>query len=165
MKEFGIKSPSKILDKTRELVIETFERSESEVKDGMDISLCALNLKSMEMEWAGANNPLWLVRNKELLEYKADKQPIGKYADEKPYTNHSVKLQSGDSIYIFTDGFADQFGGPKGKKFKYKHLAELLIANSNKSPDEQKNTLSVTFDSWKGNLEQIDDVCVIGLRV
>ncbi|HRD38402.1 MAG TPA: SpoIIE family protein phosphatase, partial [Bacteroidia bacterium] len=82
------------------------------------------------MEWAGANNPLWIVRNKELLEYKADKQPIGKYADEKPYTNHTVNLQSGDSIYIFTDGFADQFGGPKGKKFKYKHLAELLIASS-----------------------------------
>ena len=165
VKEFGIKSPSKILDKTRELVIETFERSESEVKDGMDISLCALNLKSMEMEWAGANNPLWVVRNKELLEYKADKQPIGKYADEKPYTNHTVNLQSGDSIYVFTDGFADQFGGPKGKKFKYKHLAELLIANSHKSPDEQKNTLSSTFDTWKGNLEQIDDVCVIGLRI
>lgn len=164
VKEFGIKSPSKILDKTRELVIETFERSESEVKDGMDISLCAYNMQTKELQWSGANNPLWLINNNELIEYKADKQPIGKYAEEKPYTNHSVKLSSGDSVYIFTDGFADQFGGPKGKKFKYKNLADLLLSNCQCNMEQQKQILSSAFEKWKGNLEQIDDVCVIGIR-
>jgi serine phosphatase RsbU (regulator of sigma subunit) len=164
VKEFGITEPGKILDKVRELVIETFEKSESEVKDGMDISLLKIKNET-EVEWSGANNPLWYVQNKELKELKADKQPIGTYAEQKPFTTHKLLLQKGDSMYVFTDGYADQFGGPKGKKFKYKQLEEKLLTDSHKELEEQKTMLEKTFKNWKGNLEQIDDVLVIGIRV
>jgi serine phosphatase RsbU (regulator of sigma subunit) len=166
VKEFNITEPGKILDKVRELVIETFEKSESEVKDGMDISLCALNIKTNELKWAGANNPLWYISGGEgLKEIKADKQPIGKYADEKPFTTHSLQLNKGDTIYLFTDGFADQFGGPKGKKFKYKQLLQLLIDSNNKEMPEQKKMLDTAFKNWKAAIDQVDDVCIIGIKI
>jgi serine phosphatase RsbU (regulator of sigma subunit) len=117
VKEFGITEPNKILDKTRELVLETFAKSESDIKDGMDISLCSLNTKTNELLWSGANNPLWYVSANNLNEIKGDKQPIGKTDDPKPFTTHKIELQKGDTIYIFTDGYADQFGGEKAKKF------------------------------------------------
>ncbi|MEO6305427.1 MAG: tetratricopeptide repeat protein [Bacteroidia bacterium] len=172
--EFGIIDPGKILDKTRELVIATFEKSGEEVKDGMDISLCCLNVKTKELLWAGANNSLWYVKANEIkkdlttnaiLEIKADKQPIGKYDLTKPFTTHKVQLNEGDIIYLFSDGIADQFGGPKGKKFKYKKLKEILLANITRSMDEQQLELETTFNKWKGDLEQIDDVCVIGMKI
>lgn len=165
VKEFGITDPGKILDKVRELVIETFEKSENEVKDGMDISLCALDMERKMLTWAGANNPLWIVRSGQLLETRADKQPIGKYAEEKPFTTHSMQLQEGDMIYIFTDGYADQFGGPKGKKFKYSQLKELLLSIQQHSMDKQQLILDQTFENWRGDLEQVDDVCIVGVKV
>ncbi len=165
VKEFGIKDTGKILDKVRELVLETFEKSESDVQDGMDISVCALNTKTLELKWSGANNPLWYLQNGELPEVTANKQPIGKVDNPTPFTTQTIQLNKNDIIYIFTDGYADQFGGPKGKKFKYKQLKELLIANSTKKMAEQKEILLNTFNTWKGNLEQVDDVCVIGVRV
>ena len=103
--------------------------------------------------------------NFELIETKADKQPIGVFDNRKKFTNHSFDLMKGDTIYIFTDGFADQFGGPKGKKLKYKRLQEILLENYKKSMSEQKEILESIFEEWKGNLEQVDDVCVLGIRV
>ena len=100
-----------------------------------------------------------------LIELKADKQPIGKYSGAKPFTTHQIELNEGDSIYIFTDGFQDQFGGVKQKKFKASQLKELLLANQHLSMVDQKKLLSDTLDKWRGALEQIDDVCVIGVKM
>lgn len=177
--EFRIKDVGELLDKTRELVLETFGKGDKNVKDGMDISLVCINTKKSESKevqitWAGANNPLWFIKKSTnhgsssvntLTEIKADKQPIGITDNPKKFTTHALKLYQDDLIYLFTDGFADQFGGEKGKKFKYKALQELLIANSNQSIQAQKDHLVKAFDEWKGNLEQIDDVCVLGVRI
>ncbi|MCE3259374.1 MAG: hypothetical protein K0S12_1015 [Bacteroidetes bacterium] len=163
--EFGLTDPAKILDKTRELVIATFEKSDKEVKDGMDISLVAIQPQSSSLTWAGANNPLWIIHpNGELREVKADKQPIGKHAVEAPFLSHTVKLEQGDRIFMFTDGIADQFGGPKGKKFKYKQLQKVLLDSMNLNIAQQKDSLNQAFQDWKGSLEQVDDVCVIGIK-
>ena len=185
VREFGLTNPGEILDKTREIVIQEFEKSEEEVKDGMDIALCSLEFKvqsselnqletTVLLQYAGANNPLWIIRhcgldpndrNFELIEYKPNKQPIGKYAEAKPFITHQIQLQKGDSIYIFTDGFADQFGGEKGKKFKKARLKELLLSIQGKSMDDQQKIIGQTFENWKGNSYQIDDVCIIGVRI
>ncbi len=167
VKEFGLRDTGKILDKTRELVLETFAKSGEEIKDGMDISLCGINTHTNKMQWSGANNQLLYIKNKgtELLEIKADKQPIGKTEYPKPFTSHTLELQKGDTIYLMTDGYPDQFGGDKGKKYKYKQLEDLLLANSNKPLEEQKNILSQSFDNWKGKLEQVDDVTIIGIKI
>ncbi len=165
VKEFKIVSPSKILDKVRELVIETFEKSENTVEDGMDISLCCLDKKNLQLTWAGANNPLWIIRDKKLTEYKGDKQPIGKYELTEPFTEHKIQLQKGDIIYLFTDGIADQFGGPKGKKFKYKQLAEIIVANSDLPLPEQNQKLQLEIKNWQGNIEQVDDMSLIAIQI
>ncbi len=172
--EEKITQPCKLLDRTRELVIDQFGRSEEEIKDGMDISLCAFNSKTLELQWAGANNPLWILRNEssDIEIIKADKQPIGKFGDAKPFTNHSVQLAKGDLIYIFTDGFHDQFGGAnhadskaKGKKYKPSRLKDFLTSIHKNVMQEQKELLFKEFENWRGELEQIDDVCVIGVMV
>ena len=172
VREFKLTEPAKILDKVTELVIETFEHSEANIKDGMDIALCSLNTKTNELQYAGANNALYLIRNKELSEIKADKQPIGKFTNTVPFNNHIINLQENDIIYLFTDGYADQFGGENrasrqagGKKFKYKQFKELLLKNCNSPMENQHNELNNVFNTWKGDLEQIDDVCVIGVRI
>ncbi len=165
VKEFGLKDPGQILDKTRAIIIEEFEKSDEEVKDGMDISLCALHNDRSTMKWAGANNPLWIVRNGELIEMKADKQPIGKYAALNPFTTHTISLEENDTIYIFTDGYQDQFGGDKGKKFKASQLKQLLITITNKPIEQQKQILAHNFMEWKNNHEQVDDVCIIGVKI
>ncbi|HWY11416.1 MAG TPA: two-component regulator propeller domain-containing protein [Bacteroidia bacterium] len=168
VKEFGITEPGKILDKTRELVIETFEKSESEVKDGMDISVCSIS-KLQEgnsiIKWSGANNPLWYIQNNKLMEVGPDKQPIGKYDKETTFSVHTVELKKGDSVYLFTDGYADQFGGPNGKKFKYKNFKELLLAVNNLEMAAQKIKIEKALDEWKNNLEQVDDILLIGIRI
>lgn len=190
VKEFKLTDPGLILDKVRELVVETFEKSESEVKDGMDISLCILDTSNNELKWAGANNPLWVVKKGQeaedkgqvkrdekindssliahglsLIEIKPDKQPIGKYAEARPFTTHTVQLQKGDTIYIFTDGYEDQFGGDKGKKFKSANMKKLLLDISSENMETQREKISFEFEKWKGELEQVDDVCVIGVRI
>ncbi|UKN03540.1 tetratricopeptide repeat protein [Paracrocinitomix mangrovi] len=171
-REYQLKEPGLILDKTREIVIEEFEKSEEEVKDGMDIALLSVaRTKSKDegekitVQFAGANNPLWLVRNGELIEIKADKQPIGKYADQKPFTTHDVEVQKGDCLYMFSDGFADQFGGDKGKKYKYKPFKSFLAGIAHLEMDEQKAQIEEEFESWKSGYEQLDDLCVIGVKV
>lgn len=165
VKEFEITEPGKILDKCRELVVETFERSETEVKDGMDISLCLLNKKTKQLEWAGANNPLWIVRNSEIIVFKPNKQAIGKVDKPALYETHMVKLEKDDNIYIFTDGYADQFGGPNGKKFKHQQLVELMCTISTLPIKEQQTVLEKEFEAWRGDLEQVDDICVIGIKI
>ena len=142
------------------------EDAEEEARDGMDISLCAFDLDKMKLEYAGANNSIYLVRKGELTEIKADKMPVGKYSGEiKLFTNYEIILQKNDIIYFFTDGYADQFGGEKGKKFKYKQLEELLISTHNKPMEEQKQILDSTMEKWKGNLEQIDDILILGVKI
>lgn len=164
VKEFEISDPGKILDKARELVLETFRKSGQEVKDGMDISLLVKNMKTGKYKWAGANNPLWYLKGNEMHAIKANKQPIGLSEDPVPFTSHSIPVDEKDTIFLFTDGMADQFGGPNGKKFKYKQISELLINVCESSLKVQKQILEQTFKSWKGELEQVDDVCVIGIR-
>jgi len=163
VREHGLTDPGDILTKTRDIVIEEFEKSEEDVKDGMDIALCSL--EGMKLQYAGAHNPLWIIRNGEIIETKANKQPIGQFDNPEPYTTHSFDLEQGDSIYVFSDGYVDQFGGEKGKKFKAKAFRELLLSIQDKSMEEQKTIIDEAFESWRGNLEQIDDVCVIGVRV
>lgn len=163
--ELELVKPGEILDKVTELVVETFKKSHHDVKDGMDISLCVINIKTGEVAWAGANNPLWYVNNEELTEIKATKQTVGKSDDYKRFTTHFLQLAKGTLVYLFTDGYADQFGGPNGKKFKYKQLADLLISNKNLSMQEQRSRLEKAFMEWKGNIEQVDDVCIIGLKL
>jgi serine phosphatase RsbU (regulator of sigma subunit)/ligand-binding sensor domain-containing protein len=165
--EFNITDTGQILDKVREIVIETFQKSKEEVKDGMDISLCCLNLATRELLWSGANNPLWVIRNKtkSLESFKPDKQPIGKSENPTPfYTNH-ILLEEGDCIYIFTDGYQDQFGGEKGKKFMAAKMKEMFINNYENSMSEQKEIAFNAIQNWKGQLEQVDDICVWGVKI
>lgn len=165
VRESNLSDPGEILDKTRELVLAEFHKSSEEVKDGMDIALCSL--QGTTLKYAGAHNPLWIIRkgSQEVEEIKANKQPIGKYDEPLPYTTHTVKLSDGDSFYIFSDGYADQFGGEKGKKFKAANFKRLLLSIQNESMERQKVLIDEAFDRWKGALEQLDDVCVIGVRV
>ncbi|MFZ5551603.1 MAG: 7TM diverse intracellular signaling domain-containing protein [Bacteroidota bacterium] len=174
VKEFNLSDPGKILDKTSELVIETFVKSGEDVKDGMDISFLSIEISTRKIKWSGANNPLWVIekgqatRDKgqvEIKENKPDKQPIGKSAKVVPFTTHEIEASEGDILILFTDGFADQFGGEKGKKFKYKNLQKLIIENLHLPLSELNHQLSVSFENWKGDLEQVDDVCVIGIRI
>lgn len=165
VREYGLTDPGKILDKTREIVVQEFEKSDEEVKDGMDISLCAYDPVTRMLKWAGANNPVWIVRDGVLQEVKGDKQPIGKHSEQKPFTTHTIQLSEGTAFYIFTDGYYDQFGGDKGKKFKAAKMKELLLSIYQRPMDEQRDIIDETFETWKDNLEQIDDVCVIGVRV
>jgi serine phosphatase RsbU (regulator of sigma subunit) len=169
VKEFQETEPGKILDRTRQLVIEEFEKSDDGVNDGMDVSLIAIQSESgvRRIKWAGANNPLWILRKDadQIEEIKADKQPIGKFSNPKPFGNHSIQLNAGDTCYLFTDGFQDQFGGQKGKKFKASNLKSLLVSIQQKSMSEQKQLIEAAFETWRGALEQIDDVCIWGFRV
>ncbi len=221
VREYGLTDPGKILDKTREIVISEFEKSEEEVKDGMDIALCALTFAQSEkqsvsgsnnsadleaqdrpvsdspalLQYAGAHNPLWIIRKTVsaetgdsfvleevkaefsaatkleqhgdylFIEVKADKQPIGKFDEPQPYITHTIELNQGDTFYTFSDGYADQFGGEKGKKLKAKNFKNLLLSMQNEPMEKQKELIDEAFEKWKGTFEQLDDVCVIGVRV
>ena len=163
--DFKLSEPAKILDKTAELVIQAFKKNEEGVKDGMDISLCAFNLKDNLVAYSGAINSLYHIRKDQLNEIKGDKQPIGQYAEIKPFTQHEIQLEKGDKVYLFTDGYPDQFGGEKGKKFMYKRFRELLLKVSSKNIDAQEQELEQELMGWKRDLEQVDDICVIGIEV
>jgi len=181
--EEGHTDTGKLLDRTRELVVERFAKSGEEVKDGMDISLCALNKQTLELQWSGANNPLYIVRkgivseplvagvpfkdSENGIEIKSDKQPIGyeNHREPEPFTTHKLTLKKGDMLYIFSDGVQDQFGGPRGKKFGPKRLRNLLESVYEKSVAEQEKLVEQAIEDWKGELEQVDDIVLIGLRV
>lgn len=168
--EFKLEDTGTILDKTKELVISTFEKSGSEVKDGMDISLLRIDLSTLHsdtvaLQWSGANNPLYYTRQGAIETIKADKQPIGKSDNRDLFTTHRLSLAKGEMVYLFTDGYADQFGGSGGKKYKYKPLQDLLLSIKAKTSAEQLSALKLGFADWKKDLEQVDDVTVIGIRI
>jgi len=167
VREFALFEPGTILDKARDIVIEAFESTSKFVKDGMDISLLKVNLETFEVEWAGANNPLYLLKrdSKEIEIISADKQPIGKFEMPKPFKNNSLKLEKGDRIFLFSDGFMDQFGGSKGKKYKYSKFRDFLLSIQHLQMEEQKQSLKAEFNAWKGELEQVDDICIVGLKL
>jgi serine phosphatase RsbU (regulator of sigma subunit) len=185
---------SDILDQLRTTVIDALKQKgdSGEQKDGMDISLSVINTETYEMQFAGANNPCWIVSsrqstvdsaqsavgslqskesgqqptaNSQLLELKPDKQPIGIHTNMQPFSNQNYQLQKGDIIYLMSDGFEDQFGGPSRKKFLAKNLKNLLIANSQYPISDQKQTLETTINEWIGNEEQIDDITLFGIKI
>lgn len=160
--------PAAILNSARKIIIERLKKDGSEQggKDGMDVSLIILNREKTILSYAAANNPVLIVRDKEVTELQADKMPVGKHdKDDVSFTRHTFILRPGDMIYCATDGFPDQFGGPKGKKFMFKKMKELLSDISGLSPYEQHQRISKVFKEWKGNLEQVDDVTIVGIRV
>ena len=165
--ENRIHKADEILNRLRDKVIQALEqKGMTEQKDGMDIALCVWNKVDNTLEFAGANNAACIVRNKELIELKPDKMPIGSYiTDSQKFSLTQYKLQTNDVIYLSSDGYPDQFGGKNGKKFKYRQMEELLTTNSQKPMAEQKEILDNAFTQWKGELEQIDDVLLIGIRV
>ena len=156
-----------LLDKTREIVVNRLAKSGDDIKDGMDISLARIDFDKMELQWSGANNPIYLLKkgSKEIEIIKGNKQPVGYTQNPLPFTAHNIKVEKGDKIYLFTDGYADQFGGSKNKKLGYKTLRDLIVNTSHLNMDDQKNKLDEFFRSWKLNEEQIDDVCVIGIKI
>jgi serine phosphatase RsbU (regulator of sigma subunit) len=184
LNEFGLENPAEILEKTSELVLDTFRKSDREVKDGMDVALCVLDLKTKMLSFSGANNPAWIIKSittefigdipaknmiiydqKVLVELRGDKQPIGFAHKKKSFTNQTLQLEIGDTIYLSTDGYVDQFGGDKGKKLKGKFFKEKLLKIQNNTLSEQHEMIVSVFDQWKGELEQVDDVCVLGIRI
>jgi serine phosphatase RsbU (regulator of sigma subunit) len=163
--ELGISEPAKILDQTVVLLEGFFSKSEDHVHDGMDIALCRLEKNGNKLQYAGANRPLYFFKNGAFNEIKADRQPIGKYEYRKGFTNHALELEKGDSIYLFSDGIVDQFGGENSKKFTSKRLKELLESIRHQSMDDQKTLLIKELESWRGHNESIDDACVLGVRM
>lgn len=184
VKDFGLTKPGQILDKTTDLVIEAFVKNGQittgemgeEIKDGMDISLLCIDKKNKKVFWAGANNQLWYVSPelviapahgvyREMKEIKADKQPVGKNEYRKNFVTHEIPYEEGTIFYLMTDGYADQFGGPKGKKFKYKQLEDILVANCALELEKQKETLIASFNDWKLGHEQVDDVTILAIKI
>jgi serine phosphatase RsbU (regulator of sigma subunit) len=165
--EKGIAQPAEILTSLNTAVIETLKQNQNESTDGMDIALCSFNLAENELQYAGANRPIYLVRGNTLDIIKPDKLPIGglQVASDRTFTNNTVKLQTGDTIYLFTDGFTDQFGGEKGKKLMAARFKEELLSIQHQGMQEQLAHLNAYFEGWKGDNEQVDDVLVIGIRV
>jgi serine phosphatase RsbU (regulator of sigma subunit) len=162
----GITRPSEILDALNEEVVEVLRHEANpELKDGMDIALCSVDRLNGKMEYAGAFNPLWKMSDGNLTEVKADRVAIGLKGKQEKYANHEVNLRKGDVFYIFTDGYADQFGGKDSKKFKLKQLRELVVSIHQKPLPEQKSLLDRKFEEWKQNHDQVDDILVIGIRV
>jgi serine phosphatase RsbU (regulator of sigma subunit)/HAMP domain-containing protein len=161
--------PGSILDGLNRGISKTLHNNAmgSTTKDGMDLALCCYDKKTREIQYAGAYNPLYLIRNGEVNQLKADKFAIGGYFEDpsKKYTNHTIQLEKDDYVYIFSDGYADQFGGPKGKKFMYKRFRDHLLTLKGKKMGDQKVYLDNTLEDWKGPLEQIDDILVIGIHV
>jgi len=159
---------NRILNQLREKIMKSLHQTGQggESKDGMDISFCIYNRKTKELQYSGANNPLYYIRRNILYEIKPDKMPIGVSGiEEKSFRNNVVKMKKGDVLYIFTDGFPDQFGGPKEKKFKYKPFKNLLLEIHNKNMKEQREILFSSFHAWKRDFEQVDDVLIMGVRI
>jgi serine phosphatase RsbU (regulator of sigma subunit)/tetratricopeptide (TPR) repeat protein len=162
--ENGTVSPGELLTQARAIIVSEFAKSHMNLNDGMDISICTWNQETNSCSWAGANNPLWVLypESEEMHEIKGDKQPVGNhYHHLTDFTTHDVQLKDGARLYLFTDGIADQFGEESGKKFKSKRLKELLLSSRKESIHEQMLLVKDNINDWKGNLEQIDDVCLL----
>ncbi len=168
----SIKKPSDILDELRLKVIRELGQTGNigENKDGMDISLIKFNKSTNEIEFAGAHNSLLVVRNNDIIQLNADKQPIGYQIDQKPFTNTKMKVEKEDTVFLLSDGYADQFGGPTshakslGKKFKLNKFKEMIIGISKEKIHQQKQIIEKCFEDWKGDNEQIDDVCIMAIK-
>ena len=161
VRQYGLLMPNEILDKAKEIVVDTFSKNE-DVRDGMDVAICSI--EGNKLYYSGANNPLWVFRDGELVIYPADRQPVGKYEYEKKFSSNEIDLIKGDTVYIFSDGYADQFGGDKNKKFKSTQLKKLLYSIQHENMEKQKEILNIEFDKWRGGFEQMDDVCLMGVR-
>jgi PAS domain S-box-containing protein len=162
-----IDSPGTLLDKLHKGINRTLKQEENEEsRDGMDVAICKINMKTNELQYAGAHRPLIHIRNGQLTEIKGDKYPIGgvQYKNRNPFTNHTLNIEFGDSIYFYSDGFPDQIGGPAKKKFMSEKIKNILLDNDQKDIKEIYNTLGSSFDEWKGGNKQIDDVLMIGIR-
>lgn len=160
--------PARILNQTRDIIIDRLKKDGTRDGgwDGMDCSFIAFNFTERVMKIAAANNPVWILRKGELIEVKPDRFPVGKHEfDDRSFSDHEMRFEKGDMIYTMTDGFADQFGGPAGKKFKWKHLQKVLISNAHEPMNVQREKLLRILTDWKQDLEQIDDICVIGVRI
>lgn len=166
--ELGITQPSKILDSMNLIIKKILNQDNgTEIKDGMDMALCTYDKMTGILEYAGANNPLYVISEKKLNVIKASKLTVGSIQEQITNSpiNHSIQLKKGDCFYIFSDGYADQFGGEKNKKFKTSLLKNLLLSLNDLSMDEQKKMIYNEFIKWQGNNEQVDDVLLIGIRV
>ena len=163
----NITSPEKILNSLRENIVTALRQRglETESKDGMDIAVCSYNKKLKRLTFAGANNPLFLVRNKELLPTRGNRMPVAIHVRMDEFTKHEIPIETGDSLYMFSDGYADQFGGPDGKKFKSKKFKQLLVDIQDEDMITQKEILTKTITEWRGEIEQIDDIVVLGFKV
>jgi serine phosphatase RsbU (regulator of sigma subunit) len=161
--EKNIVQPNEVLNHVRKRLIKNI--SKEGYQDGMDGILLCFDADSKTVSYAAAHNSPIIIHNNEVVECEADKMPIGKGVRDESFVHQQLDVKSGDVLYLYTDGYADQFGGPKGKKFKYKKLNELLLSLSGTALEKQKEVLNETFDNWKGGLEQIDDVCVVGIRI
>ena len=159
--------PARILNLLRERVMNALHQrgEELENKDAMDMALCVFDPKTRELQFAGAQNPLYHIRGGVLTEIKADKMPVGINAiEEESFLNHSMQLNEGDTVYIFSDGYVDQFGGPEDKKFKYGPFKDLLMGISGKKMETQRETLDRVIEEWKGERPQVDDILIFGIR-
>ncbi len=177
VKEFALSQPARIFDKVNELMQETFSKSDYEVSDGMDAVLCLFDAREMKLHIAAANNPVWLASPPgittalwdepwQLSQVSADKRPIGKFREEVlPFEEKSISVEKGEMVYLFSDGYADQFGGSKGKKFKYKPLQDLLASIAPLPLHEQRQILESTLKDWQGSHDQVDDILIVGIRV
>ncbi len=162
-----ITSPEKALKRIDEKLVQLIKKSsEASANDGMDIALCTYSKDKNTLSYAGAHRPILIIRNNEILEYKPNKFSIGGHSTEgKHFDLNEIEVFPGDQIYLVTDGYGDQFGGEKGKKFKFKNLKDLILSNSSKPMHQQKIIIDQAFEAWKGALEQVDDVCLIGVKV
>jgi serine phosphatase RsbU (regulator of sigma subunit) len=155
-----------ILYKTKSIIVETFDATNKDIYDGMDICLCSYNFKTKNIQFSGANNNLIRIsNNKELFEYKGDRQSIGLSDNNKAFSPHNIEANTGDCFYLYSDGYIDQFGGVKGKKLKLSKFKDILLSNYSKSMKLQKTEINKSFESWKGKAEQIDDICVMGIKI
>lgn len=165
--EGGALAANQILNRLRDMVNSALSQSGEDAKadDGMDITLCKYNKRKKEIEFAGAYNPLYLIRKGVLTEYKGDRMPIGYYPKKKNFKARSIQLQKDDLIYLFSDGFQDQFGGPFSKKYTTRQFKQILTANSPKPMSEQHSRLEAELETWQGNNAQVDDILVVGIRI
>lgn len=163
----GITEPAKILNDLRTGVIKSLQKNGSDsANGGMDMALCTIHHDTQKLEYAGAFNPLWFIRNGELESIRADRMPIGRYMHKtsEPFTNHVMDIEPGDTFYIFSDGYQDQFGGPGNRKFGAKQLKALLLEIHQEPMERQKEILDSKLENWRGIEDQIDDVVLIGFR-
>lgn len=167
--EYNYTRPADILTHLNKSISNTLRQhvEDSKIRDGMDVAICSIDLENNKLEFAGAFSPLFILRNNEVLKFKGDKHPIGNFVgvEEYEFTNNEIDLLPEDKIYIFSDGFVDQFGGPNGKKLKYNYFRQLLLDNHKKPMPEQKEKINEFFEAWRTGFEQIDDVCIIGVAV